>query len=109
MSLPYALRLLCLCCASFFMIHVALAIATQLSAGTAVRVAERLRPSSAARLLFAVRMLPFGLTLFAVLAFLHSQLSVAGAGSDRRENWSGLFPDGGAGSRDLGAGNRAGR
>jgi beta-lactamase regulating signal transducer with metallopeptidase domain len=69
MSLPYALRLLCLCCASFFMIHVALVLTSQLSAGTAVRVAERLRPSSAARLLFAVRMLPLGLTLLAVLAF----------------------------------------
>jgi beta-lactamase regulating signal transducer with metallopeptidase domain len=69
MSLPYTLRLLCLCCASFFMIHLALAVATRLSAGTAMRVAERLKPSSAARLLFVVRMLPLTLTLFAVLAF----------------------------------------
>ena len=69
MSLPYTLRLLCLCCASFFMIHLALAVATRLSAGTALRMAERLKPSSAARLLFAVRMLPLTLTLLAVLAF----------------------------------------
>ena len=69
MSLPYTLRLLCLCCASFFMIHVTLAAATQLSAGVAMRMAERLKPGYAARLLFAVRMLPFTLTLFAVLAF----------------------------------------
>ena len=69
MSLPYTLRLLCLCCASFFMIHLALAVATRLSAGTAMRIAERLKPSSAARLLFAVRMVPFALTLLAVLAF----------------------------------------
>ena len=69
MSLPYSLRLLCLCCASFFMIHLALAVATRLSAGTVMCMAERLKPSSAARLLFAVRMLPFTLTLFAVLAF----------------------------------------
>ena len=69
MSLPYTLRLLCLCCASFFMIHVTLAAATQLSAGVAMRMAERLKPGCAARLLFAVRMLPFTLTLFAVLAF----------------------------------------
>jgi BlaR1 peptidase M56 len=68
-SLPYTLRLLCLCCASFFMIHLALAVATRLSAGTALRMAERLKPSSAARLLFAVRMLPLTLTLLAVLAF----------------------------------------
>src|ERR1019366_4758091 len=69
MSLPYTLRLLCLCCASFFMIHVTLAAATQLSAGVAMRMAERVKPGRAARLLFAVRMLPFTLTLFAVLAF----------------------------------------
>ena len=69
MSLPYTLRLLCLCCASFFMIHVTLAAATKLSAGVAMRIAERLKPGRAARLLFAVRMLPFTLTLFAVLAF----------------------------------------
>ncbi len=69
MSLPYTLRLLCLCCASFFMIHVTLAAATQRSAGVAMRMAERLKPSSASRLLFAVRMFPFTLTLFAVLAF----------------------------------------
>src|SRR6201998_690464 len=69
MSLPYTLRLLCLSCASFFMIHMALAVATQLSAGAAIRMAQRLRSNSAARLLFAVRMLPLTLTLFAVLAF----------------------------------------
>ena len=69
MSLPYTLRLLCLCCASFFMIHLALALATRLSTGTAMRVAERLKAGSAARLLFAVRMLPLTLTLLAVLAF----------------------------------------
>ena len=69
MSLPYTLRLLCLCGASFFVIHAALAVATRLSAGTAMRVAERLKPSSAARLLFGLRMLPFMLTLLAVLAF----------------------------------------
>ncbi len=69
MSLPYTLRLLCLCCASFFMIHLALAVATRLSAGTVMRMAERLKPTSAARLLFAVRLLPLTLTLLAVLAF----------------------------------------
>jgi beta-lactamase regulating signal transducer with metallopeptidase domain len=51
------------------MIHLALSVAARLSAGTALRMAERLKPSSAARLLFAVRMLPLTLTLLAVLAF----------------------------------------
>ncbi len=74
MSLPYTLRLLCLCCASFFMIHLALAAATRLSAGTTLRMAKRLKPSSAARLLFAVRMLPFTLTLLAVAFCILSYL-----------------------------------
>ncbi len=69
MSLPYTMRLLCLCCASFFMIHLALALATRLGAGAAVRIAGRMKAASAARFLFALRMLPAGLTLFAVLAF----------------------------------------
>jgi hypothetical protein len=69
MNLPYTMKLLCLCCASFFMIHLALALVARLGAGTAVRIAEHLKPSSAARLLFAVRMSPLVLALFAVLAF----------------------------------------
>lgn len=69
MNLPYTMRLLCLCCASFFMIHLALALMTRLSAGTALRVAEHMKPSSAARFLFVLRLAPLVLTLFAVLAF----------------------------------------
>ncbi len=69
MNLPYITRLLCLCCASFFLIHVALALAARLGAGTAVRVAEHLKPRSAARFLFALRISPLALTLIAVLAF----------------------------------------
>jgi Zn-dependent protease with chaperone function len=69
MNLAYILRLLCLCCASFFMIHLALALAARLSAGTALRIAEQMKPSSAARFLFVLRMSPLVLTLFAVLAF----------------------------------------
>jgi Mn2+/Fe2+ NRAMP family transporter len=48
MNLTYTTRLLCLCCASFFMIHLALAMAARLGAGTAVRMAEHMKPSSAA-------------------------------------------------------------
>lgn len=69
MSLPYTLRLLCLCCASFFMIHLALAVAMRLCTGTAQKFAEHLEPSSAARLLFSLRMAPVVLTFFAVIAF----------------------------------------
>src|SRR5271166_3633406 len=41
----------------------------RLSAGTAMRMAARMKPSSAARLLFALRITPMALTVFAVLAF----------------------------------------
>lgn len=69
MTLTYTMRLLCLCCASFFMIHLALAMAVRLSSGTAVRLAEHMKASSAARFLFGLRMAPLAITLFAVLAF----------------------------------------
>ena len=69
MNLPYTMRLICLCCATFFMLHMALAILARLSAGTAIRVAEHLKPRSAARLLFAIRVSPLVLTLLAVLGF----------------------------------------
>jgi len=69
MNLPYTMRLLCLCCASFFLIHMALALAARLGAGTAVRLAEHMKPHAAARLLFGLRILPLVLTLIAVLAF----------------------------------------
>jgi len=69
LSLTYTWRLLCLCCASFFVLHLALAVATRLSTGTAVRMAARMKPSSAARFLFFLRISPMALTVFAVLAF----------------------------------------
>ena len=69
MSLTYTWRLVCLCCASFFVLHLALAVATRLSAGTAIRMAARMKPSSAARFLFFLRVSPMLLTGFALLAF----------------------------------------
>lgn len=69
MSLTYTWRLLCLCCATFFLLHLALALATRLSAGTAVRLAAHMKPSAAARLLFFLRISPMVLTVFALLAF----------------------------------------
>jgi len=69
MNLPYTVRLLCLCCASFFLIHMALALVARMGAGTAVRLAEHMKPQTAARLLFVLRVLPLALALTAVLAF----------------------------------------
>lgn len=69
MILPYTWRLLCLCCASFFMIHLGLALLARLASGTAIRMSERMKASSAARLLFLLRVTPPALALLAVLAF----------------------------------------
>lgn len=69
MSLSYTWRLLCLCCASFFVLHLAMAAATRLSAGTALRMAARMKASSAARFLFFLRIAPMALAVFVLLAF----------------------------------------
>ena len=66
MNLPYVIRLVILCTAAFFLIHTALALAVSLIAGRAIRLAEGMKASTAARFLFAVRILPLLLTLLAV-------------------------------------------
>jgi hypothetical protein len=66
MILPYTLRLVCLCLASFFLVHAALALAARCLAPAALRVAERMRAQSAARLLLALRLFPAAGALAAV-------------------------------------------
>ena len=66
MILPYALRLVCLCLASFFLVHAVLAAAARCLAPAALRFAERLRAHSAARLLLALRLFPSAIALVAV-------------------------------------------
>src|SRR5580698_1642997 len=66
MILPYTLRLVCLCLASFFLVHAALALAARCLAPAALRFAERLRAQSAARLLLALRLFPAAAALAAV-------------------------------------------
>jgi hypothetical protein len=68
MILPYALRLVCLCLASFFLVHAALALVARWLAPLALRFAERLPARSAARLLLALRLLPAAAALAAVAA-----------------------------------------
>jgi len=69
MSLPYYMRLLCLCFATFFVVHALSWLVVRSFSSTAVRVAETMRPRSSARLLFGLRMAPVGITLFLVLGF----------------------------------------
>jgi beta-lactamase regulating signal transducer with metallopeptidase domain len=69
MILPYLLRLLCLCLASFFLAHILLALAVWITTPAAIRRAERMRPRLAAKFLLALRMLPLALALLVVLGF----------------------------------------
>ena len=66
MILPYATRLVCLCLASFFLVHLAFALAARCLTSRILRFAERLRAQSAARLLLALRLGPAAAALLAV-------------------------------------------
>lgn len=66
MTAPYLLRLLCICLASFFLIHLAVGLVVWLLTPVVLRVAERLRPRQAARCLLALRMSPAALAAAAV-------------------------------------------
>ncbi|HKW34276.1 MAG TPA: M56 family metallopeptidase [Candidatus Acidoferrum sp.] len=67
MNAAYLFRLVCLSLASFFLVNGIVGAATALFSSAVVRVAEKMRPRSAARFLFAVRMLPSILGLSVVL------------------------------------------
>jgi hypothetical protein len=83
MTTPYAIRLLCICLAAFFLLHLAAGLAVSLLAPWAVRTAEGMRPRRAARFLFALRLLPatFAILLVAGLC-VPSYLWLEGAGSE---------------------------
>lgn len=67
MNAAYLFRLACLSLASFFLVHGIAGAAATLFSGPAIRIAETMRPRSAARFLFTLRMLPLVLGLTAVL------------------------------------------
>ncbi len=58
MILPYTLRLICLCFASFFVVHTAMAAGIWTAAPRAMRTGEAMRPRSGARFLLGLRLLP---------------------------------------------------
>ena len=66
MMTPYLLRLLCVCLAAFFVIHLVVGLAVSLGGPAAARAARRLRPRLAGGLLLGLRLLPAALGLFAV-------------------------------------------
>ncbi len=69
MALPYLVRLLCLCLASFFIVHATAALLVWIGAPAALRVAERAKPGFSAKFLFLFRMFPLALTMFLIVGF----------------------------------------
>lgn len=69
MTLPYYLRLLCLCFATFFVVHALCWLVIRSIAGSAVKIAGTMKPGVSARLLFWLRMAPAAATLFLVIGF----------------------------------------
>jgi len=68
MTLSYLLRLLCLCFASFFLLNAAAVFAVRALAGPVLRFSGAKPAALAARLLLALRLLPFALAaLFVIL------------------------------------------
>jgi hypothetical protein len=65
--LPYFIRLVCLCLAAFFLVHLGLGIAVSFITPMAIRMAQRLDPRLAARVLLALRMSPSALAGFLVI------------------------------------------
>jgi beta-lactamase regulating signal transducer with metallopeptidase domain len=66
MILPYLLRLLCLCLASFFVLNLAAGLLVRISSKSAIRFAQSRSSSTAARLLLALRLLPLALAVLFV-------------------------------------------
>jgi beta-lactamase regulating signal transducer with metallopeptidase domain len=85
MILPYLLRLLCLCFASFFVLNFAACLLIHSASKSALRFAESNVPSAAARFLLALRMLPLALaTVFVLGLCVPSYLWLEPAGTSER-------------------------
>src|SRR5437879_13079561 len=89
MIFHYALRLLCLCLSSFFLVHAGVGLTTAVASRAAVRMAETMRPRSAARFLFFARVLPCALSAGAVLGLcMPSYLWLEPQTSSERIGWA---------------------
>jgi Zn-dependent protease with chaperone function len=85
MILPYLLRLLCLCFASFFVLNAVASLFVRVSSRSAIRFAESRASDTAARFLFALRMFPFALaTLFVIGLCVPSYLLLEPAATAER-------------------------
>ncbi|MGH9743439.1 MAG: hypothetical protein ACRD51_13925, partial [Candidatus Acidiferrum sp.] len=85
MTLPYLLRLLCLCFASFFVLNAVAGVLVRVFSKFAIRGAESKTPRAAARFLLALRLLPFSLAAVFVLGLcVPSYLWLEPAGTSER-------------------------
>jgi Zn-dependent protease with chaperone function len=69
MNFSYTLRLLFLSLSSFFLVQTILAIAVNFASPRLIQMAERMKPRTAAWLLFGWRLFPFAFAAFLVLSF----------------------------------------
>jgi Zn-dependent protease with chaperone function len=84
----YTVRLLCLCLASFFLVNGVVGFLTALASRALIRTAESMRPRSAVRLLFAIRVFPCALAVGVVLALcVPSYLWLEPQASSERIGW----------------------
>jgi beta-lactamase regulating signal transducer with metallopeptidase domain len=85
MILPYLLRLLCLCFASFFVLNITASLLVRISSKSALRFAESVTPRGAARFLLPLRLVPFALAvLFVVVLCVPSYLWLEPAATAER-------------------------
>jgi hypothetical protein len=68
MIFPYIPRLICLCLACFFLVHLALGLLVSLTASCAIRRASGMDAPLAARFLLALRLLPAGAAAIVIAA-----------------------------------------
>jgi len=82
MTLPYLLRLFCLCFASFFVLNAAAVLLVRLACKSAIRFAEKKPSVAAARFLFVLRLFPFLLAaLFVAVLCVPSYLWLEPSGA----------------------------
>jgi beta-lactamase regulating signal transducer with metallopeptidase domain len=88
----YLLRLALLCCASFLLIYVAAATFVALLAPAALRLAAGMNPRTAARFLYAMRMLPLIVSVLATIALcIPSYLWLEPQGTPEKIGFACLF------------------
>ena len=89
MTLPYLLRLVCLCLACFFILHFVVGALVSALIPAAIRQAERMRARNAARLLLGLRLLPPVFSAFVVLGLCApSYLLLEPAATSEEVGWA---------------------